>query len=147
MTEPSSMNDSLQAPRAMEILVGLLCGLIGLGLLGFVILLSYKVIERGEMPPQLIMFAVPIMAVLGGMFTLISHRLLLNRGAKVGGGLLSPTAWFVGGIIFTGLAIMLTIGAIWQQKWSVLVAPLPAIIFAKWCFSMAKTRLIKSAPD
>ena len=130
----------------MEILIGLICGIIGLGLLGLVTLLSYKMIERGEMPPNAIIFTLPIMAALSGLFTLIAYRLLLNRGAKVGGGLFSPTVWTAAGFIFAGLAVTLALVAIWQQNWSVLVAPVPAVFFAMWCFSIAKTRSIKSAP-
>ena len=63
------MNDSAQAARVMEILIGLVCGIIGLGLLSLVILLAYKMIERGEMPPTGIIFTLPIMAVLSGLFT------------------------------------------------------------------------------
>jgi hypothetical protein len=139
------MNDPAQAPRVMELLIGAVCGGIGLGLLGLIVLLSYKVIERGEVPPHFVVFAVPIMTALGGLFILISYRFLLNRGARVGGGLFSPATWFVGGIIFDGLAATLTVAAIWQQEWTVLVAAVPAVIFAKWCFSIAKTRSIESA--
>jgi hypothetical protein len=141
-----SMNESVQAPRGMEIIVGLVCGLIGLGLLSFVSFLSYKVIERGE-TTQPIILTLTIMAVVGGLFAFFSYRLVLNRGAKIGGGLFSPTAWHVAGTIFAGLAVMLTIGAISQRKWVILVSSACAIIFAKLCFSSAKTRSTKSVPS
>ena len=42
------MNESVQAPRAIEILIGFVCGVIGVALLGLVTVLLYKVIERSE---------------------------------------------------------------------------------------------------
>ncbi|MBI2366899.1 MAG: hypothetical protein HYV01_18145 [Deltaproteobacteria bacterium] len=134
------MNESVQARRAIEILIRFVCGVIGVALLGLVTVLLYKVIERSETTHPIIIVTLAIMAPLGCLFAVISYRLLLNRGAKIGGGLFSPTAWTVAGIIFAGLAVVLTIGALWQQKWEVLIAPVPAVIFAKWCFSIARPK-------
>lgn len=141
------MNDSSQAGRTLEILVGLVCGVIGVGLLILGALVAYKGVEHGATTDSIFLVGLPIMAGLGAFFALISYRLVLNRGAKVGNGLLSPIGWKVTGTIFAGLAVFLAIAAIWQAQWGMLAAPLFAFIFAKWCFYTAKVRSVKTVPD
>jgi hypothetical protein len=141
------MNESLQAGRVLDILVGLVCGVIGLGLLSLATIIGSFGIKKGVTTQPIFLFSLPIMAGLGAFFGLISYRLVLNRGAKLGGGLLSPTGWSVAGTIFAALAIILAIAAIWQGKWDMLPASLFAVIFAKWCFSTAKTQSGKILPN
>jgi len=74
----------------------------------------------------------------GTFFLLISYRLLLNRGARVGRGLFSPVGWRLLGSLFVALTIFLTASAVWRQDWGQLIAPIFGVVFASWCFSTAK---------
>ncbi len=133
------MNKSLPASRMMEVLIGVISGLIGLGLLSLVTLIVYTLaIGKGKAPNIPFLTMTVIMAVTGTFFSLLSYRLLLNRGARVGGGLLSPFGWRVLGNIFMALAIVLAGAAIWRHEWAQLAAPVFGVVFAIWCFSTAK---------
>jgi hypothetical protein len=123
----------------MEVLIGVISGLIGLGLLSLVTLIIYKLaIGKGKAPDIPFLTITVIMVVTGAFFSLLSYRLLLNRGARVGGGLLSPSGWRVLGSIFVVLAIALAGAAIWRHQWGQLAAPVFGVVFAVWCFWTAK---------
>jgi hypothetical protein len=139
----SSQSKSVEpppAPRFFTILVGLISGAIGLGLLCLVGWMAVVSIQKMDLPntPLLVMFA--IMAGVGAFMALVSYRLLTNRGASVGGGLLSPTGWRVMGSIFVGISVFLA-GAVWRSESFSVKALSPilfGITFAGWCFMTAR---------
>src|SRR5438093_1281854 len=102
------------APRYLTILIGSITGLIGLGLLILVVWIVYASVEQWRAPDTPFLLTTVAMACIGAFLALVSYRLLVNRGSRVGGGLLSPTGWRVLGGIFTGF-VVLFVNATWRS--------------------------------
>ena len=140
------MSESPPAPRAMEFIVGLVVGLIGLGLLYIVTLLSYASIQQQKAPETTFWIITAIFTVVGVFCTLLAYRLILNRGARAGGGLLSPTGWRTLGNFFILLAVALSIAVVWQRQWGQLAAPIFGLALGSGCYFAAKTREKRDVP-
>jgi hypothetical protein len=106
-------------------------------LLGLGALVAQKSIESGKTGDPLFYVGFPIMAGIGVFMALLSYRLILNRAARVGGGLLSPMGWKVVGVFFAGTAIMLSTAAVWHGQLQVFISAVPAVVFAVMCFAAA----------
>lgn len=77
-----------------------------------------------------------IMAIpgLGIFFGILSYRLITGRGAKAGGGLLSPPGWRITGVSFILLSAILFIGMVGLNMWELTGALLSSMVFAAMCF-------------
>lgn len=130
------------ASRFFEVLIGFVAGLIGLGLLMPFALLVYKALLQSLNETSTVILFV-VMTGVGVFFALVSYRLLTKRGARVGGGLLSPTGWMAMGGIFSVQTVILASDSAWQSGDILLLSAIFfSILLAGLCFLMA-TRLAK----
>ena len=133
------MNEPTQALRATQLVLGVVCGLIGLAFLLLVIFIIQANISATHVfLGTEFLVAIIAMGAAGAFISLISYRLLLDRGSRVGGGLFSPFGWRLLGSLFVVLTVVLIASTIWWQDWNQLVAPIFGGVFAMWCFSTAK---------
>lgn len=131
------MDKAPSAPRSFEIAIGLIMGTIGVGLLSLVAMLLYKLVEQRNLPGTTFLLISSSLAIVGAFCSLVSYRLVTNRGVRGGGGLLSPVGWRVLGWMFMALAATMAGAVIWQQQWTYLLAPIFAVGFGQMCFSAA----------
>ncbi len=139
--------DSPPAPRYLEIPIGLAAGLIGLGLLFLVLRIVDVAVETSRVPNTTLFLLTATMAVTGAFLILVSYRLLMKRGSRVGGGLLSPLGWRTLGYMFAGLTVVILMAA-WQSRDIKVWVPIfICIAFARWCFASAHRLSKRSASD
>jgi hypothetical protein len=123
--------------RVVDIVIGFVCGLIVLGLLALFLMVLFGSIDRRVMPKPYELIGIMAIPGLGIFFGVLSYRLITGRGAKAGGGLLSPSGWRMIGIVFVILAGILFIGMVGLNLWGLTGALLSTIVFAAMCFYVA----------
>lgn len=131
------MNASPPSLHVVEILIGFVCGLIGLGLLVLFAVLLFEIVDHGIMPTTVILIGTASMPPVGIFFSTLSYRLLTGRGTRVGGGLLSPSGWRIIGGSFAFLAVILFIGMIGLNMWDLTGSLLATLVFAAMCYYAA----------
>jgi hypothetical protein len=132
-----TMNASLPSFRLIEILIGFVCGLIGLGLFVLFAMLLFESVDRWTMPKTAGLMEIMAIPPLGIFFSILSYRLFTVRGAKDGGGLLSPSGWRIIGISFAFLAGIFFIGMIGLNMWELTGSLVATIVFTAMCFYVA----------
>ena len=123
------------APRYLQYVVGAMCVALALVLLGVVLAAALPARQLfGLAPPTslgeraTVLAGVVVLGVLAG-------RLLLSRGARSDGALLSPTEIRIGGAIFIlGAAVPLLLG-----MWGIIGAAAHVYLGVR-CFKLAKQR-------
>ena len=128
--------DFERAPRFLEILVGLVSSVAGLGALALLTgtLLSWPTAD----PPNLTWRGLAVLAlfgILGYLLCIAGWRLLRGRGRKSDGGLLPPVMLRIGGVLFVlGGAL-----EAYVSGWGILRL-LGAALMAVTCFGLARYR-------
>jgi hypothetical protein len=123
------------ATRAVQVILGIILGLISLflGLCCLIMLYHYSI---GHSNPPRAGWVIAAVLIIAAMMGQLAFRLLTGRGRKGSGGLLSPTTLRIGGALFV-------LGAALQLKKSILRFDLALLHLAAAgaCFSVATRRV------
>ena len=119
--------------RWLEVVVGVACGIAGLGLVGFALFMGSSLLVERDYGAEIWFFVVSCLA-LGILFALLAYRLITGRPRR-DGGLLSPLGLRLGGLFLLSAIVSRLV----SERWAI-PAGLGLLGGVVTCFSLARRR-------
>lgn len=125
--------------RRSQQAAGIALAALSLPFTGFGAFAVWLGITKGGMPLGIAVTAAA--ALLTGLVCLsISYRLFFGRGVRQGGGVMSPTAYRIGGLLFVVLAAFLSYQAVTKRDPGGAIAAGGCLLLALFFFAAARHR-------
>jgi len=133
MFEGSATSRSSQRLAAVGLFV------FGIPIVAFSIFAFVKVALLG-FPNKVAPITFLVIGLIGVFVNILAYRLFSGRGAKTGGGVMTPTAYFVLGSFFALLSLFTLYVLYLNFDYKILVGTLFSIALSYWCFIAARHR-------
>lgn len=137
---PSNTIPAQAVSRTFQIIIGMILSVFsGFLVLSAMMILVAIISGKPGIPIDTWLF-IAIMLLIGIGMGIMAYRLLTNRGATHGGGVLSPVGYTILGVIFIGMSIWIGVIAKIKSFDDGLIGIGFPLILASWCFHAARLR-------